>query len=549
MSQSPLEHEKAGATELGRAYEAGWVVTHRMIRAGYSWSGRERNCMFLNVGDQPFANVSGVSGIDFPDDARAMALCDWDRDGRTDMWVANRSGPRLRLLLNRAPSENSFVALKLEGKTCNRDAIGARVELALAGEKRKWHQTLRCGEGYLAQSSRWMQFGLPQGAVIERASVRWPGGAVEEFQGVAAGKRFVLAQGSGSARAWSGPQSVVALATSEAVAPKETEAARIVLAARPPMPRVVARTATDQEQGLAATGKPLLVILWATWCPPCITELTELAAQAPALAQSGVEIVAVSLDEPAKRGEALDFLLKKIRWPFGVAFGDEELATRLDVLQQALLERDRRLPVPSSFLVDAENRLAVITKGPLSPAVFLADAQRIGAPEAAWRDQAIPFPGRWHLPPPKADLHALASAFEDKGFADSARDYRMSQIARIESSKAKVLFDMGVVRDGQDKVAEAIDLFFQATQLEPGYFDARAALGYALHRSGNLDQAIAAYRDALHLAPAHVATIHNMALALWQNGERDAALAQVQVLQGFDPKAATELATRLQSKN
>ena len=31
-----------------------------------------------------FANVSAVSGIDFPEDGRALCLVDWDHDGDLD---------------------------------------------------------------------------------------------------------------------------------------------------------------------------------------------------------------------------------------------------------------------------------------------------------------------------------------------------------------------------------------------------------------------------------------------------------------------------------
>src|SRR5262245_66393159 len=101
-----------------------------MLREGRSWSGRERNCFFLNTGGTRFANVSAVSGFDFPDDARAAALSDWDGDGDLDVWVSNRNAPRLRLLRNGATGSH-YIALRLvgDGATTHRDAIGARVEV------------------------------------------------------------------------------------------------------------------------------------------------------------------------------------------------------------------------------------------------------------------------------------------------------------------------------------------------------------------------------------------------------------------------------------
>ena len=44
------------------------------LDAGASWSGRERNRVYLNLGDTRFAQVSACSGLDFIDDARGVGL-------------------------------------------------------------------------------------------------------------------------------------------------------------------------------------------------------------------------------------------------------------------------------------------------------------------------------------------------------------------------------------------------------------------------------------------------------------------------------------------
>ena len=184
----------------------------QMMRGGRSFSGRERNCFFLNTGASidaagRFAHISAVSGLDYPDDGRAVVLTDWDNDGDVDMWISNRNAPRLRLMRNDSPAGNHFLALRLEGngKTTNRDAIGARVEVVVSSqpsEKRqlKSIKTLRAGEGYLAQSSKWLHFGLGSTKAIEKVVVRWPDGRIEQFTGIISDRRYRLIQGSGEAR-------------------------------------------------------------------------------------------------------------------------------------------------------------------------------------------------------------------------------------------------------------------------------------------------------------------------------------------------------------
>ena len=185
MSQSPADISDSDAVFR---YRKAWAAINALIVQGRTLSGRERNCAFLNTGGPQFADVSAASGLDFQDDSRAVAIVDWDFDGRQDLWTTNRSGPWLRLLRNQCQTDHHFLAVKLQGTQCNRDAIGARVEVVLktdGGEQRaegggghfasrisdpaspnipatRLIKTLRAGEGFLSQSSKWIHFGLGQ---------------------------------------------------------------------------------------------------------------------------------------------------------------------------------------------------------------------------------------------------------------------------------------------------------------------------------------------------------------------------------------------------
>ena len=118
-----------------------------MMDAGRSFSGNERNCFFINLGNGKFADISGLSGLDFPDDGRAISVTDWDNDGDLDLWITNRTAPRLRLMRNDTKEDNPFISILLKGngETVNKDAIGARIEIINGknSEKFKQIQTLR----------------------------------------------------------------------------------------------------------------------------------------------------------------------------------------------------------------------------------------------------------------------------------------------------------------------------------------------------------------------------------------------------------------------
>ena len=132
-SQSPaVAAENSGSAEDD--YLQGWAALSQMMQAGVSWSGRERNCGFVNLGQGRFVDASYPSGLDFVDDGRAVAVVDWDADGDLDLWLRNRTGPQLRYMRNELRSRPPFVALWLEGRTANRDAVGASVTLRAGGK-------------------------------------------------------------------------------------------------------------------------------------------------------------------------------------------------------------------------------------------------------------------------------------------------------------------------------------------------------------------------------------------------------------------------------
>ena len=66
--------------------------------------------------------------------ARGLAVGDYNNDGRVDVLIGNNGGAPV-LLRNNAGEGNHWVGLKLQGTTCNRDAIGARAHVV--GRRRR----------------------------------------------------------------------------------------------------------------------------------------------------------------------------------------------------------------------------------------------------------------------------------------------------------------------------------------------------------------------------------------------------------------------------
>jgi len=69
------------------------------IEEGVSFSGHERNHLFLNRGDR-FVEASAISGLDDIADSRAFGILDFDRDGWSDFAVVNANSPLFELFRN-----------------------------------------------------------------------------------------------------------------------------------------------------------------------------------------------------------------------------------------------------------------------------------------------------------------------------------------------------------------------------------------------------------------------------------------------------------------
>jgi len=547
VSQSP--DDASGAAE---AYRQGWSALTTFMRRGFSWSGHERNCAFLNTGDSRFEDVSFVSGLDHEEDSRAAASIDWDLDGDLDLVLAGRGSPRVRILSNESPRGASFVAFRLRGTEGNTGGVGALVEVELTGEPaRKLVRGRRAGEGYLAQGSHWVHFGL-DGRDVQSVHVRWPGGASEEFQGAKAGDRFELVQGTGVARAWERPAGEPELVASTPEAPAATLEARIVLQAPVPLPSLEIEAVSGEmvrlfgitPTGPTGTGAPVLLNLWATWCKPCAEELRGLAARAADIAREGLTVVALSVDDPQEK-DAAKLYLEDLAWPHASGQLPARTAAVIETLWNSVQNREADLPVPTSLLVDTIGRVVAIYVGPLDVDRVLADLPLVGAEANARRARAVPFAGRWFAAPGEVDLASFERAYRRRGLDAAASELHLGQVEVQAFSQATFHYNGAVARARQGRPEEAEAGFRKALEVNPYYFEAYRELARLLKDRGAPGEAVSPYRSALRLRPDDAEVQSELGLALLASGDRDAAEACLAWLREHAPQSARPLAAAL----
>jgi len=153
-----------------------------------------RNLLLMNTGNGRFVDVSAAGG-----DGLAVKLCsrgtafdDLDGDGDIDVVVLN-SRREPTVLRNDTATHHHWLHLRTRGTKANRDGIGARVTL-VAGPLQLADE-VHSGRGYQSHHGMRLHFGLATQQRIDRLVIRWIGGGVDVFEGVAVDQLLTVVEG------------------------------------------------------------------------------------------------------------------------------------------------------------------------------------------------------------------------------------------------------------------------------------------------------------------------------------------------------------------
>jgi Flp pilus assembly protein TadD len=461
-------------------YQEGWNALNQFVREGVSWNGHEPN-VFYRFSNGAAVDASGVSGLDVALDSRSFAATDLDGDGRLDILLKNRLGPQVQAFVNQSAGDRHVLVVELQGTKSNRDAIGAWVTAEHEGGVSA--AGLHAGSGYLCQHTKRLHLGLGGATIARKLTVRWPSGATETFESLAAEQRHAIVEGKGVAastplgKAVKTPPARPFESRNDAIREATWLLEPVPLPERQPGPGFVSVTAADAPERQA-------------WY---------------ALFQRYL------LDYRGHLGLPLTLLVDDRSRAHKVYFQPPDDRTRRQDL--AALTNSDRAALALPFAGRAIR--------PFARSYF-----RHGAAfyQAGFPDQALPYleEARRGAPDNFKTLLAIGQIHLDAGRPSEAKPY-LERAARLRPNSPEALNNLGGLALAEDDPARAAAAFEPARAAEPDLPYALVNAGYAYSRLNRLNDAERVLRRAVDLAPADADTLDQLGLVLAKQNRLDDA--------------------------
>jgi tetratricopeptide (TPR) repeat protein/peroxiredoxin len=519
-------------------YEHGWNAINELIRSDVSWSGDERNVLYLNNHDGTFSQVSGAVGLDFPDDSRSFVLADLDHDGRPEVVIKNRNAPQLRVLHSVAKNIGNSIAFRLRGTKSNRDAIGAAITVEVGALRQTKY--LQAGSGFLAQHTKELFFGLGKADDV-RAIIRWPSGLTQTIERLPANRRIEIEEGSADFLVRAFTASPMSWArngdttTAESLPSSvETWLIQPLLAPDFSLPDL----AGDIRSLKSLQGNFVFLNVWATTAPASIEQLRLLRQADRTFATNGVQIVGINIDDPSVIREVKAFAIKE-GFSFPNLLATPEVAGIYNIVYRYLFDRRRDMPIPTSFLIDPSGMIVKIYQGPVDPKQMHEDARSAPRSENERIHRALPFQGVLPDGGFQRNDFTYGVAFFQHGYLDQAAA-SFQQVIAAKPESAEAYYNLGTLDLRRNNLSDARRYLEQCVQLRPNYPEAWNNLGMIAAEQGQPDEAISHFEHSLQLRPTYTVALLNLGNLYRRRGnygESKKLLMQALELEPDNPEA------------
>ncbi|HNX01347.1 MAG TPA: FG-GAP-like repeat-containing protein, partial [Candidatus Cloacimonadota bacterium] len=153
----------------------------------------EPNLLFYNDGSGHFTqDTTDIMGQDSWMSS-AVAVADYNRDGKLDVFITNELNQNNMLYDNVDPAGN-YLTIKCTGRVSNTQAIGTIiwVKANVNGTPRWQKRTVMSQTGHETMNTVEQHFGLGQATVADSIIVYWPNGIVQTLTNVTANQYLVI---------------------------------------------------------------------------------------------------------------------------------------------------------------------------------------------------------------------------------------------------------------------------------------------------------------------------------------------------------------------
>jgi hypothetical protein len=147
-----------------------------------SWNGYQHNALFLDFGQNQYANVAFLMGVAHESDCRAVVAADLNEDGKPDLlvteakWIGTPKIMRHQLLVhvNQVDTGNHWIGVRLSAKTKGVSPIGTKVWART--DQRTFVAQVVTGDSFQSQHPNTIHFGLGKSTRVTELKILWPNG-------------------------------------------------------------------------------------------------------------------------------------------------------------------------------------------------------------------------------------------------------------------------------------------------------------------------------------------------------------------------------------
>jgi len=312
-------------------------------RLVHSWSGHERNHLFLNQAGSRFRDISALTGLDSEADSRSFIYWDFDQDGWQDIAVVNANRPFMHFYRNRlgdtldiGATSNHSIAVRFIGGNSNakssdhlsaRDGFGATVVLSVGDQQ--FRRENRCGEGFASTNSPTMLIGIGPHSQADSLSISWPSGKTQQTSSVPADSLVTVYENPADSSDGSG----------FTIAPYRTNE----------VPKI-----TQTDNSLAAPvmnipGGVRMYTTMATWCPSCKKHLPQFDLLRRHFDETQLNMIGVPIDEEDTLAKLRAY---KAEYRPGYKMMIGAPAERVQKIKAAMLATVGRDVLPTTLVID-----------------------------------------------------------------------------------------------------------------------------------------------------------------------------------------------------